>query len=131
MFSPEAQESVWGSDADTLIASSFAPKTGRGRLANGGYYVEGDWQFSSGSNLCQWVVLGTPIFEGQSPQPTKMVWCLLPKKDWQVVDTWYAAGLKGTASNDIRVAGAFVPDVFTLDTMLCDGRPTPVRGPLP
>jgi len=125
MFPPEAQEAVWGSDSNTLIASSFAPKTGRGRPAEGGYYVEGDWQFSSGSDLCKWVVLGTPIFEGDGPKPTKMLWTLLPKTEWQVVDTWYAAGLKGTASNDIRVAGAFVPDAFTLDTMLCDGRPSP------
>jgi len=36
-----------------------------------------------------------------------------------------AAGLNGTASNDIRVTGAFVPEAFTLDTGLCDGRLTP------
>jgi 3-hydroxy-9,10-secoandrosta-1,3,5(10)-triene-9,17-dione monooxygenase len=125
MFEPEAQDAVWGNDQDALIASSFAPRTGRGRPAPGGYQVEGDWQFSSGSNLCSWVVLGTPIFEGDAPRPTRMIWTLLPGSQWEVVDTWYAAGLKGTASNDIRVKGAFVPEAFTLDTGLCDGRPTP------
>src|SRR5690242_17219693 len=125
MFPPEAKEAVWGGDEDALIASSFAAKTGRGRRTDGGYYVEGDWQFSSGSNLCTWVVLGTPIFEDGNPRPARMLWTLLPKSEWDVVDTWYAAGLKGTASNDIRVKGAFVPDAFTLDTSLCDGRPTP------
>jgi 3-hydroxy-9,10-secoandrosta-1,3,5(10)-triene-9,17-dione monooxygenase len=125
MFEPEAQEAVWGTDQDTLIASSFAPKTGRGRPVPGGYAVEGDWQFSSGSNLCGWVILGTPIFDGDAPQPSRMIWTLVPRSDWEVVDTWYAAGLKGTASNDIRVTDAFVPEVFTLDTAVCDGRPTP------
>jgi 3-hydroxy-9,10-secoandrosta-1,3,5(10)-triene-9,17-dione monooxygenase len=125
MFAPEAQEAIWGDNQDALIASSFAPRTGRGRPTQGGYYVEGDWQFSSGSNLCDWVVLGTPIFEAGAEKPSRMLWTVLPKSDWEVVDTWYAAGLKGTASNDIRVTGAFVPEAFTLDTLLCDGRPTP------
>jgi 3-hydroxy-9,10-secoandrosta-1,3,5(10)-triene-9,17-dione monooxygenase len=124
MFPPQAQDAVWGDDPDTLIASAFSFKTGRGRPVDGGHYVEGDWQFSSGSNLCAWVILGTPIFDGLGP-PKRLLWTLLPKKDWQVVDTWYAPGLKGTASNDIRVAGAFVPEAFTLDSFQCDGRPSP------
>jgi 3-hydroxy-9,10-secoandrosta-1,3,5(10)-triene-9,17-dione monooxygenase len=125
MFAPEVQDAVWGEDQDTLIASSFAPTTGRGRRVSGGYYVEGEWQFSSGSNICEWVVLGTPIFEEGADRPSQMLWTLLPRSDWGVVDVWYAAGLKGTASNNIRVQGAFVPAAFTLDTTLCDGRPTP------
>jgi 3-hydroxy-9,10-secoandrosta-1,3,5(10)-triene-9,17-dione monooxygenase len=125
MFAPEAQDAVWGEDQDTLIASSFAPKTGRGQAVDGGYEIHGDWQFSSGSNICQWVILGTPIFETESGPPARMLWCLVPRDKWQIVDTWFAAGLKGSASNDIRVQGAFVPHAFTLDTLLCDGRPTP------
>jgi 3-hydroxy-9,10-secoandrosta-1,3,5(10)-triene-9,17-dione monooxygenase len=125
MFSGEAQDAVWGKDPETLIASSFAPSTGRGRAVAGGYVIEGDWQFSSGSNICDWVVLGVPIFESDGAAPTRRVWTLVPIRDWQVVDTWYAAGLKGSASNDVRVTGAFVPEAFTLDTALCDGRPTP------
>jgi 3-hydroxy-9,10-secoandrosta-1,3,5(10)-triene-9,17-dione monooxygenase len=125
MFPPEAQDAIWGTDRDALIASSFSPRTGRGRPTQGGYYVEGDWQFSSGSNLCGWAVLGTPIFEEDGAPPARMIWTVLPKSEWEVVDVWHAAGLKGTASNDIHVAGAFVPEAFTLDTGLCDGRPTP------
>jgi 3-hydroxy-9,10-secoandrosta-1,3,5(10)-triene-9,17-dione monooxygenase len=126
MFGPDVQDAIWGNDPDALIASSFAPTTGKGIKKPGGYEVRGDWQFSSGSNLCSWVVLGTPIFDDESATvPSKMIWTVLPKSDWDVVDTWYAAGLKGSASNDVRVHGAFVPEAFTLDTSLCDGRPTP------
>ncbi len=125
MFPPEAQDAVWSDDPDTLIASSFAPTTGRGRPAPGGYLVKGEWQFSSGSNICQWAVLGTPIFDDDAPRPSRIIWTLIPRKNWEVVDTWYAAGLKGTASNDVRVHDAFVPEAFTLDTSQCDGRPTP------
>ena len=124
MFPAEAQAAVWSGNPDTLIASAFAFNTGRGRPVDGGYFIEGEWQFSSGSNACQWIILGTPIYEGDGP-PTKVIWCLLPRTDWEVLDVWYAAGLKASASNDIRVAGAFVPEAFTLNTAECDGRPTP------
>jgi 3-hydroxy-9,10-secoandrosta-1,3,5(10)-triene-9,17-dione monooxygenase len=124
MFPPEAQDAVWGHDPDTLIASAFNFTTGRGRPVDGGYFIEGNWQFSSGSNACEWIILGTPIHESDEP-PTKMLWCLVQRPDWEVVDTWYAAGLKGSASNDIRVTGVFVPEAFTLNTLECDGRPTP------
>jgi 3-hydroxy-9,10-secoandrosta-1,3,5(10)-triene-9,17-dione monooxygenase len=125
MFAPEVQEAIWGDNQDTLIASSFSPSTGRGRRVDGGYVVDGQWSFSSGSNLCDWAVLGTPIFEKQDAPPVRMLWTMIPRADWEIIDVWYAAGLKGSASNDIRVHNAFVPEAFTLDTMLCDGRPTP------
>ena len=124
MFESEAQDAVWSRDSDTLAASAFAFASGRGRPVEGGYFIEGDWQFSSGSNACQWIILGTPIYDGDGP-PRKMVWCLLPRPDWEVVDTWFAAGLRGSASNDIRVRGAFVPSAFTVNTAEFDGRPTP------
>ena len=124
MFPPEAQDAVWGDDSDTLVASAFSFSTGRGRPVDGGYFIEGNWQFSSGSTACEWIILGTPIFEGDAP-PTRSLWCLVQRPNWEVVDTWYAAGLKGSASNDIHVAGTFVPEAFTLNTMECDGRPTP------
>ena len=113
MFPDAAQQAVWGADPETLIASAFGFTTGKGRPVEGGYWVEGDWVFSSGSNLCQWIILGTRL---EQPGPPHMVWTLLPRKDWEILDTWHAAGLKGSASNDIRVKGAFVPTEFTLDT---------------
>jgi 3-hydroxy-9,10-secoandrosta-1,3,5(10)-triene-9,17-dione monooxygenase len=125
MFPPEAQDAVWGRDQDTLIASAFAFKTGRGRPVEGGYHVEGEWQFSSGSHICQWIVLGTPIYEEGAERPSRVIWALLPRQDWEILDTWYAAGLKASATNDIRVAGASVPSEFTLEISQCDGRPTP------
>ena len=78
--------------------------------------------FSSGSNACEWIILGTPIFDGDGP-PLKSLWCLVERPNWEVVDTWYAAGLKGSASNDINVNGLFVLEAFTLNMAVCDGRP--------
>jgi len=112
MFPDAAQQAVWGDDPETLVASAFGFSTGKGRPVEGGYWVEGDWVFSSGSNLCKWIILGTRI---EQPGPPKQIWTLLPRSDWEILDTWHAAGLKGSASNDVRVQGAFVPTEFSLD----------------
>jgi 3-hydroxy-9,10-secoandrosta-1,3,5(10)-triene-9,17-dione monooxygenase len=113
-FPEAAQQAVWGEDPETLVASAFGFTSGKGRPVEGGYWVEGDWIFSSGSDLCQWIILGTRL-ELEQAGPPKMIWTLLPRKDWEILDTWHAAGLKGSSSNDIRVPGAFVPDEFSLD----------------
>jgi 3-hydroxy-9,10-secoandrosta-1,3,5(10)-triene-9,17-dione monooxygenase len=111
-FPDAAQQAVWGAHPETLVASAFGFTTGHGRPVEGGYWVEGDWVFSSGSNLCEWIILGTRI---EQAGPPRMIWTLLPRRDWQILDTWHAAGLKGSASNDIRVPGAFVPTEHSLD----------------
>ena len=125
MFPETAQQAVWGDDPETLIASAFGFTTGKGRPVEGGYWVEGDWVFSSGSNLCEWIILGTRLEQDQ-PGPPKQIWTLLPRSDWEILDTWHAAGLKGSASNDIRVKGAFVPQEFSLDIGF-----GPANGPTP
>jgi 3-hydroxy-9,10-secoandrosta-1,3,5(10)-triene-9,17-dione monooxygenase len=124
---PEAaQDAVWGRNPDTLVASAFQSSTGAGRIVEGGYRVGGTWQFSSGSDACEWVILQVPIMgEATGGPPLKRVWCLVRRPDWQVVDTWFAAGLKGTGSNDIQVADTLVPFEHTADIDEFDGRPTP------
>jgi 3-hydroxy-9,10-secoandrosta-1,3,5(10)-triene-9,17-dione monooxygenase len=123
MFPEAAQQAVWGEDSETLVASAFGFTSGKGRRVEGGYWVEGDWVFSSGSDLCQWIILGTRL---DQPGPPKSIWTLLPHTDWEILDTWHAAGLKGSASNDIRVKGAFVSDELSLDVSFA-----PPSGPTP
>lgn len=127
MFPDAAQQAVWREAPETLIGSAFGFTTGKGQRVKGGggYWVEGDWVFSSGSNLCQWIILGTRL-EQEAAGPPKQIWTLLPRTDWEILDTWHAAGLKGSASNNIRVKGAFVPDEFSLDIGFGPGGgPTP------
>ncbi|MDP6972957.1 MAG: hypothetical protein QF921_15845 [Pseudomonadales bacterium] len=52
---------------------------------------------------------------------------MLPGRQWAIHDTWYSAGLRGTASHDIELEGAFVPEQHTFD--LFSGTPC-MSGPL-
>ena len=110
MFDPRAAGDVWKDDSSVLIASTYMPK-GQVKPADGGFRFSGRWGFSSGIDHCDWVFLGGLIFnEGQPPEYRTF---LLPRSDFDVVDTWHVMGLKGTGSKDIVVKDVFVPEYRT------------------
>lgn len=124
MFPQAAQEAIWGDDQDALICSAFSARSGVGRPVEGGYALSGEWEFSSGSHACEWIVLVTPI---QTPDgPGRPIWCVLPRQDWEILDTWHVAGLRATASHNVMVPGAFVPTEYT-----CPANNRFVGEPLP
>lgn len=108
---PKVQEEVWGADDNTWIASPYAP-TGIARPVEGGYVFNGRWQFSSGTDHCDWIFLGAMLgdTDGNMALPPTMLHMILPRSDYQIVeDSWNVVGLKGTGSKDIIVTDAFVP----------------------
>jgi 3-hydroxy-9,10-secoandrosta-1,3,5(10)-triene-9,17-dione monooxygenase len=122
MFPEAAQEAVWAGDPDVIIASAFAPSTGKAKPVDGGYELNGVWQFSSGVHHAKWIVVMAPLPEGDGIQ---LRYCLLPRKDFDVLDTWHSPGLRGTGSSDVQVNEGFVPNDFTINVSIADGRPTP------
>ncbi|KQY37429.1 MULTISPECIES: acyl-CoA dehydrogenase family protein [Nocardia] len=109
---PKVQDEVWADDHDTWMASPYAP-TGIARPVDGGYIFNGRWQFSSGTDHCDWIFLGAMLgdAEGKMAMPPTMLHMILPRQDYQIVeDSWNVVGLKGTGSKDIIVKDAFVPD---------------------
>ncbi len=107
LMDPRAAEDLWGVDPQARFSSSYAP-FGKIEHVEGGYRLSGRWEWSSGSDHCSWAMLGglLPADDG----PRQQVVMLVPREDYQVVDNWHVAGLKGTGSNDIVVEGAFIPD---------------------
>lgn len=108
---PKVQEEVWGEDNDTWMASPYAP-TGIARPVDGGYIFNGRWQFSSGTDHCDWIFLGAMLgdTDGNIATPPTMLHMILPRSDYTIVeDSWNVVGLKGTGSKDIIVKDAFVP----------------------
>jgi alkylation response protein AidB-like acyl-CoA dehydrogenase len=97
----QAQEDFFATGPDTLASSSFAPG-GSATPCNGGYRVSGQWEFSSGCDAATWAELGANTPDG-------IVWMLVPRSDYEIVDDWYVSGLSGSGSKDIVVKDAFVP----------------------
>lgn len=106
------QEEVWGADPGTWIASPYAPQ-GVAVPSDGGYVLRGHWNFSSGTDHCDWIFLGALLgaSDGRPAEPVTQLHVVLPRADYRVVeDSWDVIGLSGTGSKDIVVDGAFIPD---------------------
>jgi 3-hydroxy-9,10-secoandrosta-1,3,5(10)-triene-9,17-dione monooxygenase len=125
MFEPTAQDLVWGRDPDALIASSFIFPAGRATRVEGGYRLHGSWPFSSGVASCAWNMLASVVYSDDEADGIEYRIFLLPKADYNVLDTWNVAGLRGTGSCDVEVRDVFVPDYMTVAVGDLAGGPTP------
>lgn len=121
LFDDRAAQDVWGQDTNVRISSSYMP-TGRARPVEGGFIFSGRWGYSSGCDHCNWVFLGG-LVETPEGQPIDARTWLIPREDYEIVDTWHTAGLKGTGSKDIVIKDVFVPDYRThkmIDGFTCN-----------
>ncbi|WP_430335282.1 hydroxylase [Rhodococcus sp. ACT016] len=116
-FDPKAQDEVWGKDPDTWMASPYAPM-GVAVPTDGGYILNGRWSFSSGTDHCQWVMIGAAVGDqdGNRLMPPQILHVLLPRSDYEIDhESWDVVGLRGTGSKDLIVKDAFIPAHRTLD----------------
>ena len=130
LFPAETQKELWGSGdpvRDARIASTgWSPRRTSARPVPGGYVLDGHWEFASGSWNCDLDVLLAPVERpGSAGGPPEMRLFLLDRAagEYEIVDTWHAMGLRGTASNHIRVHEQFVPEHRThksMDGFLCN-----------
>ena len=107
MFAADAQDDVWGTDPDAIVCSAYAHSDATAVPEGSGYRINGTWHYASGIDHADWVIVLIPVNEG-SDEP-RMTTVLVPRKDFVVLDTWHASGLKGTGTNDLRIAEVFVP----------------------
>jgi 3-hydroxy-9,10-secoandrosta-1,3,5(10)-triene-9,17-dione monooxygenase len=124
MFPPEAQDEIWGPSPDTLIASSFVFPAAKARKVKDGYVISGRWPFSSGVDPSEWNMLAGLAFLDENAPPEQRVF-LLHRSQYEVIDNWYAGGLRGTGSKDVQAKEQFVPEHRTLAVADTKGGPTP------
>ena len=124
MFPPQAQDEIWGSSVDALIASSFVFPAGKARKVQDGYLLSGRWPFSSGVDPSEWNMLAGLARLDDNLPPEQRIF-LVPRSAYKVIDTWFAGGLRGTGSKDVEVAEVFVPEHMTLAVADTKGGPTP------
>ncbi len=95
--------------ADPMQAACgvFAP-TGKGVREAGGVRVSGRWSFASGCDHSAWRLVGFVQDDGA------MLQALVRASDTRIVDTWEAAGLRGTGSHDLVLDAVLVPEPFVL-----------------
>ncbi len=127
LLDPRVADDLWSKDDNIRTSSSYAP-FGTVECVEGGFRLKGRWPWSSGSDHCQWAILGGRVPTGPDELPDIRAF-FVPCKDYVIDDTWFALGLKGTGSKDIVIEDAFVPEYRThkfLDSFMMqdEGRKT-------
>ena len=127
----ETYDQIYHDGPDVILAGSNQPG-GTAEPVPGGWRVAGRWPLASGCVHAAWM-LGTCIvtesgkpLPGKDGRPQMRTFCL-PAADWQIEDTWFASGLRGTASHHIVLKERLVPAANGFD--LEHGVPC-VPGPL-
>jgi 3-hydroxy-9,10-secoandrosta-1,3,5(10)-triene-9,17-dione monooxygenase len=110
-FPEEAQQAVWSRSPDIAIAASIMPAT-QITSVEGGYYVSGQQSaFASGVGHSAWAIVGGFVDESNTHEWRLF---LVPAGKFEVRDTWFTAGMRGTGSNTIVTDKVFVPNAHTL-----------------
>jgi 3-hydroxy-9,10-secoandrosta-1,3,5(10)-triene-9,17-dione monooxygenase len=107
-FPPDGQDEVWGALPDAMIAGVLIPGCGKAKKVDGGWQLSGRWPFASGVYGADWFIAAALAVDGDGPPVAQMH--AVPKADFEILDTWHTAGLRGTGSADVAVEDCFIPD---------------------
>jgi indole-3-acetate monooxygenase len=114
---PEVTRDIFGPDTGIL---AWGPGPGEARVVPGGFRVNGNFDFASGSRLASWLGAHVPVIEpdgsrrlGSTGKPITYT-MFFPKSSATVHDTWQVMGLRGTGSDSYTLTDLFVPEAYSL-----------------
>ena len=96
-------------DQSVIMCSSTA-SAGRAEKVDGGYRVTGRWGFCSGCHNSD--LFGATVFlykNGERVQGGHQ-YLVVPKPEFEILDTWHTSGLRGSGSHDVVLEDVFVPE---------------------
>ncbi|UNT00810.1 hydrolase [Streptomyces tubbatahanensis] len=103
----QGQQELWGEGPDVPLAGSLAP-AGTVRSVPGGWRLSGRWDFASGVDHAKWTMVGALLAGDQGPPALRHF--VVPRHQYEVLDTWRNVGLRGTGSNSVRLEDVLVPE---------------------
>ncbi|MGL6042474.1 MAG: acyl-CoA dehydrogenase family protein [Sandaracinobacteroides sp.] len=117
-YLPHDVAAAIAADRDCITGGVFAP-SGKAVAEGDHYRVSGRWSWASGSANCSWLFGGCTVWEGGQMRTlpggrpdTRMM--VMPAGKVELIDSWHAAGLKGTGSGDMAVTDLAVPLDYSL-----------------
>ena len=116
-FSAEVAQEIFAGPRGIL---AWGPGPGQARAVAGGFEVNAQWAFASGSHHASWLGChvpvveadGTPRLETDGAPAVRTV--VFPKSETKFTDIWHTMGLRGTGSDQYAVKDLFVPEAHTL-----------------
>ncbi|MGK5638782.1 acyl-CoA dehydrogenase family protein [Streptomyces sp. URMC 126] len=123
LFPERAQDEVFGADPDARVTGVFSP-TATTQRVEGGWRVTGRWYYNSGAPHSTWAAVGIPLTDADG-KVTDQAMALIPRTELRSEDTWFVAGMRGTASNCLVAEDVFVPEYRTMSV------PAAIAGDIP
>ena len=96
-------------DQSVIMCSSTA-SAGRAEKVEGGYRVTGRWGFCSGCHNSDLFGATVFIYENGEREESGHQYLVVPKAQFEILDTWHTAGLCGSGSHDVVLEDVFVPE---------------------
>lgn len=113
-YSAQAQEEIFVPGGYFASAGSGNSRDAKVEPAEGGYRISGTWHYCSGSPHSSHFMGNAPFpprAAGDEPSTMQFV---VERKDFEVLDDWGGiVGMRGSGSNSVRIASAFVPERHT------------------
>lgn len=111
-FRTEVQEQVWGESPDVVIGSSGTALM-KASEVDGGVVISGRAKWSSGCDYADWVMVGfrkpNPA-DTHYPERSYRDHMFLARRDqFEIDDTWYSTGMRGSGSKDLVFEDVFIP----------------------
>ena len=115
----ELATEVYLGDPNVIMCGGGGPGTTPSRAVaqpDGSYRVWAHTTFISGCHNATWCFMVAPVFDGDELRltngaPTVKLW-MLHRDQWEILDTWDVAGLRGSGSHDVVTEGGIVPARF-------------------
>ncbi|WP_412543662.1 acyl-CoA dehydrogenase family protein [Longispora sp. K20-0274] len=114
LFDERAQAEFFA-DGDFLCPAIIAPGGTAVRTADGGWEINGTWNYCSGAPYATHL-MGHALVDDGDGQPPRTMLFVLPRDQWRMLDDWgQQLGLKGSGSHSITVENGRIPDYCGLD----------------
>jgi 3-hydroxy-9,10-secoandrosta-1,3,5(10)-triene-9,17-dione monooxygenase len=114
LFGEEAQIAALSPDGEFAAPMRGLPMGTATRESEGGWRIDGTWDYCSGSPYSTHAILAVRLIDGG--KAVGMGLALVPRSGWTLMDDWRerSFGMLGSGSNSISVDGTVVPDFFVV-----------------
>lgn len=116
-MNPAGARAIWTDTPRATVANSPAP-TGKAVVVPGGYRVTAKQGFSTGSTYAPWIAAHATVYENGEVRKRNGIpetrYCLTPRAQVKIHDTWKTRGMRGTGTQTIEVQEVFVPEERTV-----------------
>lgn len=104
-------------------ASIFAQPQGTATPDGEGWRISGKWPFASNSTHSDWALGILFIKDEKNPAAQQVGFVLMRRDEFEIQDTWFTIGMRGSGSNTMVAENLWVPHnrVITFQDLMGDG----------